>query len=229
MQLIRQGRVQESEASFRAALEKIEAAGAGLQVAFEGGEVRKVLELARGARRGRDAREDEPAAAASGDAAAPGAAEERGKGPAEAERPGTPAPAEAPPERATLRDAIERAVREKVDFGREYLGQMRQHAHYNIACALALRAGAAAVESPERGALATEAFAHLDRALAAGWADARHMQHDDDLAVLRGDPRFATVLEACRARARRANAAERQRERAEKSPGRDRARDGQDD
>lgn len=54
--------------------------------------------------------------------------------------------------------------------------------HYNHACSLAL------LERQD------EAFAALERALALGYDDAEHLREDEDLASLRGDPRFAAIL-----------------------------------
>ena len=107
--------------------------------------------------------------------------------------------------RGRVRDQVERALREKFRFGREYAGEVRQRAHYNIACALALRGGAAADGSDDRTRLATEAFEHLDRAVAAGWGDWRHLQHDQDLGALHADPRWAKLVEGCRARAKQSS------------------------
>jgi predicted esterase len=54
---------------------------------------------------------------------------------------------------------------------------------YNHACALA------------RLGRKDDAFAALDRAAQAGYGDADHMQADEDLASLRGDPRYAAVVD----------------------------------
>lgn len=59
-------------------------------------------------------------------------------------------------------------------------------AHYNLACSLAL---AGHVD---------EAFAALGRAVALGYADADHLESDDDLASLHDDPRFAALVERLR-------------------------------
>jgi hypothetical protein len=53
---------------------------------------------------------------------------------------------------------------------------------YNLACAQALQGKQ------------DEAFANLDKAIAAGFANAPHMQKDSDLASLRDDPRFGEML-----------------------------------
>jgi predicted esterase len=58
--------------------------------------------------------------------------------------------------------------------------------HYDLACALA-RLG-----KPD------DAFASLARSLELGYADAEHMQGDDDLAELRKDKRFAGLVEKAR-------------------------------
>ena len=60
---------------------------------------------------------------------------------------------------------------------------------YNLACSLSLV-----------GRI-DEAFAELARAIANGYDDADHLAADEDLAALRGDPRYAAVLLALRAAA----------------------------
>jgi Flp pilus assembly protein TadD len=64
-------------------------------------------------------------------------------------------------------------------------------ASYNMACVHALKGRA------------DQAFAALDQAIAAGFAGAEHMEKDADLASLKGDPRFATALQAARANPQR--------------------------
>jgi predicted esterase len=59
--------------------------------------------------------------------------------------------------------------------------------HYNLACALA------------RLGKADDAFASLTKALEVGYADASHMQKDDDLEKLRDDKRFSELLAKARA------------------------------
>lgn len=68
-------------------------------------------------------------------------------------------------------------------------------AHYNLACVLA------------RQDKKEDALAALEKAVALGQADAAHMQRDDDLAVLRGDPRFAAAVKQARANERQARGA----------------------
>lgn len=55
-------------------------------------------------------------------------------------------------------------------------------AHYNLACSLAL------------SGREEEACAGLERAIELGWSDAEHMEGDEDLASLRGKPRFEALL-----------------------------------
>ncbi len=55
-------------------------------------------------------------------------------------------------------------------------------AHYNHACSLAL------------SGREEEAYAGLERAIALGWDDADHLAEDEDLACLRGQPRFEALL-----------------------------------
>jgi Flp pilus assembly protein TadD len=74
--------------------------------------------------------------------------------------------------------------------------EQKATASYNIACVHALKGQA------------DQAFAALDQAIAAGFAGADHMEKDSDLASLRGDPRFATVLQAARANPQRDKSAE---------------------
>jgi len=57
---------------------------------------------------------------------------------------------------------------------------------YNIACAYAL------MGEPDK------AFDYLDRSIAAGFTDADHMEKDDDLKSLRGDPRWKRALDQAR-------------------------------
>ncbi len=57
--------------------------------------------------------------------------------------------------------------------------------HYNLACALA------------RQGKKEEAFAALERAVAAGDNDAAYAREDEDLASLREDPRFAKLMAMC--------------------------------
>ena len=59
--------------------------------------------------------------------------------------------------------------------------------HYNLACALA------------RLDKVDDALAALGKALLLGYADAGHMQEDPDLAGLRGDKRFASLVDKARA------------------------------
>ena len=66
---------------------------------------------------------------------------------------------------------------------------------YNAACAAA-RLG--------RG---DEAFEWLQRVLESGWDDVAYLQKDEDLASIRGDARFAEVVEVMKAAAARADAA----------------------
>jgi Flp pilus assembly protein TadD len=61
-------------------------------------------------------------------------------------------------------------------------------AHYNLACSLAL------------SGRTDDAYGRLERAIELGWDDAEHMVADEDLASLRGQPRFEALL----ARLRRA-------------------------
>jgi len=56
--------------------------------------------------------------------------------------------------------------------------------HYNLACSLALLAQAG------------EAIQELERAVALGYADAEHLLADEDLASLRGSPKFEAVVRA---------------------------------
>lgn len=65
--------------------------------------------------------------------------------------------------------------------------RFRTHALYNLGCALALS------NKPDG------AFEALHRAVDAGFADASQMESDTDLASLKSDPRFAKLLDACRA------------------------------
>jgi len=55
-------------------------------------------------------------------------------------------------------------------------------AHYNLACSLALSGHEEA------------AYAGLERAIELGWDDPVHMAADEDLASLRGQPRFEALL-----------------------------------
>lgn len=59
---------------------------------------------------------------------------------------------------------------------------------YNLACSLALTGAE------------SEALAELERAIALGYDDAEHLVADEDLASLRGDPRFAELARALRER-----------------------------
>ena len=54
--------------------------------------------------------------------------------------------------------------------------------HYNLACSYAL------LGRPD------DAFASLDRAIECGFADTDHMQKDEDLNSLHGDPRWKDAL-----------------------------------
>jgi Flp pilus assembly protein TadD len=53
--------------------------------------------------------------------------------------------------------------------------------HYNLACSYALLGQV------------DQAFASLDRAMARGYRDLEHLDHDTDLDRLRSDPRFALL------------------------------------
>jgi serine/threonine-protein kinase len=64
---------------------------------------------------------------------------------------------------------------------------------YALAHAAAGRAGGTGADRPKYDDLA---FARLDRAIAAGWADPTALQSDTDLDPIRPDPRFARCLEA---------------------------------
>lgn len=68
--------------------------------------------------------------------------------------------------------------------------QIRSLATYNAACVYALRG--------EKDA----AFAWLDKAIAAGFANPQQLQTDSDMDKLRGDARFAAVMEKTRASAK---------------------------
>jgi hypothetical protein len=57
---------------------------------------------------------------------------------------------------------------------------------YNLACSLALV-----------GRI-DESFDELARAISNGYDDADHLEADEDLAALRGDPRYAALLLALR-------------------------------
>jgi tetratricopeptide (TPR) repeat protein len=80
-----------------------------------------------------------------------------------------------------------RAFRKALD-----LGYRKADTSYNLACAYA------------RMKQKDEAFAWLDRAIAAGYTSWRHMEEDDDLYNLRRDPRFDRAVEKARKAARRA-------------------------
>ena len=67
------------------------------------------------------------------------------------------------------------------------LGYRKPATMYNLACAHAQ------LKEKDR------AFEWLDRAIAAGYADAGHMEDDDDLWNLRRDPRFKKAVEKARA------------------------------
>lgn len=60
-------------------------------------------------------------------------------------------------------------------------------AHYNLACSLALT-----------GDL-DGAFAALEAAVTHGYADVPHLQADDDLGALRGDPRWQSLVDRLKA------------------------------
>jgi adenylate cyclase len=64
----------------------------------------------------------------------------------------------------------------------------RADLHYDLACSLALLGKA------------DEAFETLAKALELGFRDGEHMAEDDDLASLRGDPRFKALLAKASAR-----------------------------
>jgi hypothetical protein len=64
------------------------------------------------------------------------------------------------------------------------LAEMAANDLYSVACCHAL--------AGERDA----AFAALDEAVAAGWKDVAHMEKDEDLSALRGDPRWKVVTKA---------------------------------
>jgi tetratricopeptide (TPR) repeat protein len=59
--------------------------------------------------------------------------------------------------------------------------------HYNLACSLAL------LERPE------ESLDALERAIELGYDDAEHLLADDDLAVLRDEERFRSLVQRLRA------------------------------
>jgi predicted esterase len=69
----------------------------------------------------------------------------------------------------------------------------RSDPHYNLACSLA------------RQGKKDEAFASLTKAAEFGYADAAHMQEDDDLATLRDDERFAQLTQKITAKEKTAS------------------------
>jgi eukaryotic-like serine/threonine-protein kinase len=75
----------------------------------------------------------------------------------------------------------------------EAIGKMQggdpSNAWYNFACV------AAAAKR------ADDAVEYLRRSITSGFSDADHLQSDDDLKVLRGDPRFASLVDEARAHA----------------------------
>ena len=75
----------------------------------------------------------------------------------------------------------------------EAIGKMQggdpSNAWYNFACV------AAAAKR------ADDAVEYLRQSIATGFSDADHLQSDDDLKLLRGDPRFASLVNEARARA----------------------------
>lgn len=71
----------------------------------------------------------------------------------------------------------------KVDLALALLCPRDAVAQYNLACSYALLAD---VE---------KAFVFLAEAVALGYRDLGHLRTDPDLAALRGDPRFAALLE----------------------------------
>lgn len=75
-------------------------------------------------------------------------------------------------------------VREGLEVDRELARRLPGDptVHYNLACSLALNGEADA------------AFAELESSLACGYRDAEHLAQDEDLAALRGDPRFGELL-----------------------------------
>ncbi|MHC5019483.1 MAG: serine/threonine-protein kinase [Planctomycetota bacterium] len=109
---------------------------------------------------------------------------------------------------AEARREIERSrrrmqQRNRTTWGREMASQVKQVAHYNVACALALRHAKQADAK-----LADEAIAHLEQAVKAGFSEFRHMAGDRDFASLRTDPRFKQVLDSCALQAKREAEAE---------------------
>lgn len=76
-------------------------------------------------------------------------------------------------------DAAQKKCEESIKLAPQYPG-----GHYNLACVLAL------VGKKD------EAFASLNRAIASGFADAKHIEKDADLESLREDERFKRALAA---------------------------------
>jgi hypothetical protein len=66
-------------------------------------------------------------------------------------------------------------------------GATHPNVFYNAACSYALAGDAG------------QAFGFLDRAIDAGYRDAKHLQADTDLTSLRGDPRWKAVVARCEA------------------------------
>ncbi len=103
---------------------------------------------------------------------------------------------------AETRRRIEQGRRRQVQrnqqsWGRELTTQVKQISNYNMACVLALRV-AKSGDAKQRD----EALTHLQRSVAAGFSEYRHMRNDKDLRVLHGDPRFQKLLDQCAKQAR---------------------------
>jgi len=78
---------------------------------------------------------------------------------------------------------------------------------YNRACLFALSAAEAAgagagADAEEAGRLREDAFRSLAEAVRLGWDNAAHLEADTDLAGLRGDARWAALVEQVRGRGR---------------------------
>ncbi len=96
--------------------------------------------------------------------------------------------------RAVLEDV------EKLDADETTKANIRQLAHYNTACAYALKG--------EKQA----ALDSFERALAAGFDDFEHIARDSDLDAIRGEPRFRELVTKHEARAKETRAAAARRE-----------------